>query len=164
MHRVPRITVVIGLAAVAAATASAAAPPKALFRDGYNLCRAASLKEVRAAGKQPYKRGLFVDKSCLWERADLKAGITLATHPRAAGSTLMRQLLARNGQDGFVAKRVAVPGATGAIVVTPPHSMSTGLAKDLFASYRSGVVQVNMSEPKTLPNARLIAVLEVVTS
>lgn len=162
MYRLPHITVVAGVtAAFVAASALAAGPPKALFRDGYNLCRAATLKEIRTAGAQPYKPGLFANKSCLWERADLKAGVTLSTHPRAAGLTLMRQFLSQNGKGGFVAKRIRVRGATSAIVVTLPHSLSTEVAKDLFAAYPRGVVQVNMSAP-ALSSARLLAVLDVV--
>jgi hypothetical protein len=154
---------VLRIAAIAAAAAVAGAPSPALFKDGYDLCKAAPLSAVRAAGAQPYKRGLFANKSCTWVRPDLKAGVTLSTHPPAAGAMLMEQFLQMNGKSGFVARRVHVPGASRAVLVTMPRSLSTTPAKDLFAAYPRGVVQVNMTAPGTLPARRLLAVLHAVT-
>ncbi len=153
----------IRIATLAAVAVVAANPPATLFRPGYDLCRAAPLSAIRAAGGQPYRRGLYVNRTCLWERADLKAGITLSTHPVAAGQTVMQQLLARNGEGGFTTRHIAVTGARDAIVVTLPRSLSSSVAKDLLAAYGTGVVQVNMNAPRTLPDARLVAVLKVVT-
>lgn len=151
------------IALLTAVAAVAAGPPASLFEQGYNLCHAAPLAAIRSAGGQRYRPGLFVNKTCLWERADLKAGVTLSTHPSSAGRRVMRQLLSESGKAGFTAKRIHIRGAQSAVLVTLSHTLTTASAKDLLASYPNGVVQVNMSAPRTLPDARLVAVLKAVT-
>ena len=73
---------VLGAAAVAlsalAAPATAAGPPSVLFRAGYDLCRAAPLAAVRKAGGQLYQRGILVNGACTWQRADLRAALSMA--------------------------------------------------------------------------------------
>ena len=153
----------VRIAHLVAAAALAAGPPGVLFKDGYNLCHAAKLAAIRAAGGQPYKAGLFANKSCLWERADLKAGVSLSTHPRAVGLALIHQFLTQQSTTGIKATRVQVAGATDAVIATLPHSLSTTIAKDIVVAYRKGAVQINMNAPRTLPDSRLFAVLAVIT-
>jgi hypothetical protein len=117
-----------------------------------NLCKAAPLSAIRQAAGQHYGAGISANGTCTWTRADLKAGLTLSTHPRAQGIVLMRQFLARG------ARRVAVPGATEAVVV----ELAGPTAKGLFVAYPRIVVQVNMSAPRKVPDTRLLAVAKLV--
>jgi hypothetical protein len=119
---------------------------------GQNLCKAVPLTAIRQASGQHYRAGIAANGVCTWTRADLKAGLTLSTHPRAQGLVLMRQFLARG------ARRVAVPGATEAVLV----QMAGPTAKGLFVAYPRLVVQVNMSAPRPVPDARLLAVAKLV--
>ena len=123
---------VLGAAAVAlsalAAPATAAGPPSALFRAGYDLCRAA---------------------------------LVLSTHPSSTGSILMHDFLLQNGKKGLDAKRIAVRGASKAVLVTLHVPGSTGTSKILLAGYPRGVIQINMTAP-ALPDARLLAVVHLV--
>jgi hypothetical protein len=175
MHRPPRLTfivlatVIAGSAVAVSGTAAArstshsAAPPRALFRTGYDLCRAASLAAIRRAGGQPYKAGVFDGHLCNWERHDLKAGITLSTHPASVGAALMRGFLAHNGTKGIKAKRVKVPGASKAVLVTfRTQPKLRQVARDLFAIYADGTIQVNMTAPGLLPVSRLVAVMKLI--
>lgn len=146
-------------AAVAAATGQ---PPSALFRPGYNLCHAASLVSVRKAGGQHYKRGVFLNESCTWERSNLTAGVVLSTHPTKVGLALMRMFKAQSGKQHVVAHAIKIPQAVKALLVTLPAGASTQGSKYLFAEYRRGVVQVNMTAPNSVPAKRLKAVLGVV--
>ena len=139
-------------AALFAGTAQAAGPRNVLFTKGYNLCRAAPLAAVRRAGGQPYRAGSFANGVCTWERPDLRAGLTVSTHPRAQGLVLMRQFIARR------ARPIAVPGAAQAVMVDAVGRS----AKDLFVAYGSIVVQVNMTAPRPVPDARLLAVAKLV--
>ena len=152
--------VVIG-AAVLAATAQAAGPRAVLFTKGYNLCRAASLSAVRKAGGQPYRAGLYANGVCTWTRADLQAGASLATHPPDAGASLIKSFLAQNGQSGIVARRVAVRGASAALLVTMPSQQGRG-TKYLFASYKAGTIQINVTAPGPVTKARVLALLAVI--
>jgi len=159
------LTAVLGVAAIAlsalAAPAAAAGPPSALFRAGYDLCRAAPLAAVRKAGGQPYKRGILVNEACTWQRADLRASLVLSTHPSSTGSILMHDFLVQNGKKGLDAKRIAVRGASKAVLVTLHVPGSTGTSKILLAGYPRGVIQINMTAP-ALPDARLLAVVQLV--
>ena len=146
--------------AVAAVTAGQ--PPGALFRPGYDLCHAASLAAIRRAGGQHYKPGAFVHGQCTWERSDLTAGIVLSTHPTRVGKALMRMFKAQSGKQHIVARTIEVPRATRALLVTLPAGASTQRSKYLFAAYRRGVIQVNMTAPNSLSAKRLKAVLSVV--
>jgi hypothetical protein len=144
------------------ATTALAAPPKALFEPGYNLCRAASLSAIRRVGGQRYERGIFLNRGCTWSRADLQAGITLSTHPLRVSNALMRNFLAQVGEGGLRAKIVSVPGTRKAVLVTLPASSPGHVSKSLFANYERGAIQVNMTAPGSLPDKRLIAVLRLV--
>jgi hypothetical protein len=141
----------------------AVGPPRALFRTGYDLCRAAPLAAIRAAGGQPYRAGVLANGTCTWERADLRAGISVSVHPSTAGAELIRGFLDQNGTHGVEARRVGVPGASRAVLVTVALPGSTQPAKDLLAAFRAGVVQVNMTAPRTLPDGRLLAVMHALT-
>jgi hypothetical protein len=142
---------------VAAAALGSAGPPAALFRQGYDLCRAVPLAALRAAGGQHYRAGLLAGGVCTWERADLKAGVSLSTHPPAAAADLVRSLVS---QPAFHPQRVTVPGASKAVLVTIPSGRQP--AKDLVAVFKRGVVQVNMTAPGKLPASRLLAVMKLV--
>jgi hypothetical protein len=48
------------------------------------------------------------------------------------------------------------------VLVTLRASAPDQVAKDLFAAYKRGVIQINMTAPRSLPEARLLAVLKVV--
>jgi hypothetical protein len=159
---VRRVIAVTVVAAIFTATAVAAGPPAVLFKTGYNLCRAAPLAAIRAAGGQTYKRGFFANKSCLWERPDLQAGVLLSAHPRGPGVVLMRQMLEQSGTNGLRARRIRIAGAQNGVVVVLPRSLSQTVAKDLFAAYPQGVVQLNMTAPGEVRDSRLLAVLRVV--
>lgn len=119
---------------------------------GQNLCRAAPLSAIRQAGGQRYRPGIAAKGTCTWERPDLRAGLTVSTHPQAQGIVLMRQFMARG------ARRIAVIGATQAVVV----DMAGSSAKDLFVAYPRVVVQVNMTAPRPVSDARLVAVARLV--
>jgi hypothetical protein len=136
------------------AIAAAPAPPASVFMPGRNLCRTVSLAAIRAAGGQHYRPGIFAAGTCTWERADLAAGLTLTTHPRSAGLTLMRQFLT---QPSLHAHRVRVPGAGEAVL-----ARFSSRAAYLFAAYPAGVVQVNMTAPTAPSKARLVAVMRLV--
>jgi hypothetical protein len=159
--------VTIACAAATLSTTAAAAttgqPPAALFRPGYDLCHAASLAAIRRAGDQHYKAGTFSHAACTWQRSDLRAGIVLSTHPTAVGRALMRMFKAQSGKHHMTARTIKVPLASKALLVTFPSGASGQLSKYLFAAYRKGVIQVNMTAPKSLPTKRLRAVLKVVS-
>jgi hypothetical protein len=159
--------VVLGVAltssvGVAAPTSAAGGPPNALFAKGYNLCRVAPLSAIRKAGGQAYRPGLFVNRVCNWERGDLLAGITLSTHPSQVGAALMRNFLAQNGEGGLEARTVKVPGASKAVLVTLPRTPPGQVSKNLFAAFKPGAIQINMTAPRSLPDSRLIAVMRLV--
>ena len=119
---------------------------------GQSLCKAAPLSAIRQAGGQHYRPGIAANGMCTWERADLRAGLTVSTHPRSQGLVLMRQFMARG------ARRIAVPGASQAVIM----DMAGRSAKDLFVAYTRVVVQVNMTAPRPVPDARLLAVAKLV--
>lgn len=147
-----------------AAAASSGQPPQALFRPGYDLCRAASLTAIRRAGGQHYKAGTFLNGACTWQRSDLTAGVVLSTHPMKVGSALMRMFKAQSGKQHVVARTIKIPQATKALLVTLPAGSSTQRSKYLFAAYRRGVIQVNMTARNAVSAKRIEAVLRVVVS
>lgn len=157
-QRAPQILAV----AFSALAAHAANPAHQLFEAGYNLCHATPLSAVRIAGEQPYRKGLFANGVCTWERTDLKAGLVLSTHPRRTGLALMLGLLHQNGRNGLHAAPIRVPGAQRGVLVTLPRSTANEITKDLFALYAPGVIQVDMTAPR-LPNARLLAVMKLLS-
>lgn len=143
---------------VGSTAASAAGPAPAVFRQGYDLCRVAPLRAVRAAGGERYRAGLFAAGICTWERRDLKAGITLSTHPPSVGAELMTMFLARKQPT----RKIAVPGAIRALLVTAAAGAHGATSKILFASYPDGTIQIGMTAPHGLADARLLAVLRLV--
>jgi hypothetical protein len=159
---VKRAAAAVIATAVLAGTAQAAGPRAVLFTKGYNLCRAASLSAVRKAGGQPYRAGLFANGVCTWERADLHAGAALATHPPAAGSSLIASFVRQNGKGGITARRIAVAGARTALLVTMPAQQGRG-TKYLFAAYKAGTIQINVTAPGVVGKARVLALLAAFT-
>lgn len=144
------------VAATAPGARAASTPPAALFRPGYDLCRAVPLAALRRAGGERYGRGLFASGACIWQRADLRAGVTLSAHAPAVGAEVMRMYLARTD---VRARRISVPGARRAVLVTLRRT-----TRYLFAAYRDGTVQVGMTAPGKPPAARLLAVLRLVVA
>jgi hypothetical protein len=155
------LTAIVAACAVVA-SASSAAPPKALFAPGYNLCRAASLSAIRAAGGHRYAAGIFDNRACTWQRRDLQAGITISTHPVSVSTTLMRNFLAQDGEGGLKARKILVPGTSKAVLVTVPPPSPGHVSKNLFANYAQGAIQINMTAPRSLPDRRLIAVVRLI--
>ena len=140
-----------------------AAPPPTLFEKGYDLCKAAPLAAIEKTAVQQYKPGAFFYGVCNWERSDLKAGITLSTHTATDGAALMKNFLAKNNKNGIEATRVSIPGASRAVLATIPTASNLDeVSKELFATYARGTIQVNMTAPGGLPNARLIAMMELI--
>src|SRR5262245_35510569 len=161
------IAVALTLASGAAATPASAATSvrsglRPLFARGYDLCHAASLASVRRAGGERYEAGSFAVGICTWERRDLQAGLTLSTHSPTAGAMLMRSFLLRTGGRRGAARELAVPGAVKAVIVTLPTSNPTEVSKDLFASYRGGTIQVDITAPGFLRDSRLVAVMRLI--
>ena len=73
----------------------------------------------------------------------------------------MRSFVAQNGRNGVKAKRVVVAGAARAVLVTMPGQPGTG-TRYLFAAYRPGTIQVNLTGPEPLASARLVALVRLV--
>lgn len=150
----------IKFAAVFFLVLAGAGPRSELFAKNYNLCHAASLAAVRKAGGEPIRAGTFANHVCTWTRADLQGGVVLSTHPPAAGASLMRTFLSQNGRGGIRAKRIAVRGASKAVVVTLPAQQGH-VTKYLFAAYKPGTIQVNLTAPGGVAAARLIALMRL---
>lgn len=148
----------LAAAFLSAVAASAAGPPSRVFGEGYDLCRVAPLRAVREAGGERYRAGIFAAGICTWERRDLKAGITLSTHPPRVGRELMRMFVARKAG----VRRIAVQGAARALLVSTAGGSHGEVSKTIFAAYARGTVQIGMTAPHALTDARLIAVLRLV--
>lgn len=164
-----QIALALGVAAIVAAAvvpatgaAANAQPSNALFRPGYDLCRAASLASIRKAGGEHYKPGVFLHGACTWERSDLAAGIVLSTHPTRVGRALMRMFKAQSGKQHVVARTISIPRASKALLVTLPSGTSAARSKYLFAAYPRGVIQLNMTAPGSLTAKRIEGVLSVI--
>lgn len=149
----------VALALGLTAAAASPAPPSRVFRQGYDLCRATSLRAVREAGAQRYTAGRFVSGACDWVRADLRAGLSVSAHPVRVGSTLLHDFAEQNGLGGVQVRGARIAGARRAILVRLPPSEPGQASKDLLALYPNGLLQVNMTAPGSLPAARLVAVL-----
>lgn len=155
-------TVAAGAMVPATVAAATTQPPNALFRPGYNLCRAASLTSIRKAGGEHYKAGVFLHGQCTWERSDLAAGVVLSTHPTKVGRALMRMFKAQSGKQHIVARTVKISDASKALLVTLPSGTSNARSRYLFAAYPRGVIQVNMTAPGSLTAKRIEGVLRVI--
>lgn len=100
---------------------------------------------------------------------DLHDAEQLAQRPLTAGPSDersdLRLLAADLLPDWYdeLTRRVRVRGASRAVLVTVTLPGSTQPAKDLLAAFRAGVVQVNMTAPRTLPDGRLLAVMQALT-
>lgn len=147
-------------AVVVLALVAGAGPRSALFAKDYNLCHAAKLAAVRKASGQPFRAGTFANHVCTWDRADLQGGATLSTHPPATGTSLMRSFLSQSGKRGFTAKRITVPGASKALLVTMPAQPGHS-TKYLFAAYKPGTIQVNLTVRGNVAPARLVALMRL---
>ena len=169
MNRLPHRIAVVASAAVAlalplgavAATRApshAAGPPAKMFKSGYNLCKRASAAEIGQAGGQEFSPGTFDGSVCTWSSSDGDYVVMLSTHPPAYAATL--SLLGRHGDK---VSSVRVPGASKAVLDVFPFAKTHRYAKDLFAVYRHGVVQVSMNYKTHLATSRLIAVMKLVT-
>ena len=148
----------VGAVAAPRATSRAVAPPSTLFRSGYNLCKAASVAAIGKAGGRSFSAGTFDGSACTWASTDGNYVVMLSTHP--AAYTAVLGLLGRHGDK---ASPVKVPGASKAVLDVHPFAKTRRYAKDLFAVYPQGVVQVSMDYTTRLPASRLIAVMRLVT-
>jgi hypothetical protein len=150
--------VALALPLSAAAVARAPSPPAAMFKSGYNLCKRASATAIGIAGGQEFQPGTFDGKVCTWSSSDGNYVVMLSTHPAAYAVTL--SLL---GKHGDKVSSVKVPGASKAVLDVFPFAKTHRYAKDLFAVYRRGVVQVSMNYKTPLATSKVIAVMRLVT-
>lgn len=152
----------VGAAAAARSDSVASGPPASMFKTGYNKCKLASLTAMSKAAGRIYAKTTFDGKTCTWSSADGNYVILLDTHP-AAYVAVLRLVLSDSGKRGDKASSVSVPGASKAVLDVFPYAKTRRYAKDLFAVYPQGVVQVSMNSLTSLPTARLIAVMRLVT-
>lgn len=155
------VALTVTLTAIAVPTALSARPA-ALFKPGFDLCKAAPLSAVKKAGGQPYRAGRFDGHVCNWERADLKAGITLSVVTGAEAAAMKPRIAAvhgtATGPGGVKMHRVAVAGASAAVIETLPSAVKGELSKALLAVFPQGIAHVNMTAPGSLPDSRVLAV------
>ena len=164
--RVPSYVILTFLAAAlvllpAAASTAAAAPPAALFKSGYNKCKVASLAAVNKTTGKKFAKAKFDGKTCTWSSSDGNYVILVDTHPAAGYLEAFVPPVGKSAND--VVKRVAVPGASKALLDTHSFKNTRRYQKDLFAVYPQGIVQVSMDYSTALPDSRLIAVMRLVT-
>lgn len=129
-----------------------------MFKSGYDLCKRASTADLSKAGGEPFSPGSFDGSTCTWSTSDGDYVVMLSTHPAAYAATF--SLLGRHGDK---VSSVKVPGASKAVLDTFPFAKTHRYAKDLFAVYRRGVVQVSMNYKTPLATSKLIAVMKLVT-
>lgn len=159
-HRIPILVaaaLVLG-ALVAPPALSRHGGPSPLFRHGYNLCKAASLAAINKAAGRSFSPGSFDGSACTWASSDGNYVIMLSTHPAAYAVTL--RLL---GKRGDKVSSVKVPGASRAVLDALPFAKTGRYAKDLFAVYPQGVVQVSMNYKTRLADSKVIAIMRLVT-
>jgi hypothetical protein len=160
MHRILCLTSSLVIACAVAA-AAAAAPPPTLFTRGYDKCKATTLTALSKTTGVKYTRAKFSGKQCIWANADGSDTIVFDTHP--AG--YLEYMVPKPGKEpnGDVTRRAAVAGASKALLTTHSFAATNRHNKDLFAEYASGVVQVSMSYADPLPDARVLAVMRLLT-
>ena len=165
---------VITLIAIAAVTAFAAstvgaalnaplasAPPSAMFKSGYNKCKLATLAALNKTAGKTLAKAKFDGKTCTWSSSDGSYVILIDTHPAGylefLGPTLGKS------PNGDVAARIAVPGASKAVLQTHAYANTHRYQKDLLAVYPQGVVQVSMDYATALPTRTIVAVEKLLT-
>lgn len=153
------------VAAIGVPVALSAAPSR-LFEGGFDLCKAASLGAVRSAGGQQYLPGRFDSRVCNWERADLKAGITLALVKGSQATAFKPELMSVHGTaagpGGTRMHSVKLAGAQAAVIETLPH-LNGELSKAIMIVFPQGIVHISMTAPGALADGRLLAIAGVLT-
>ena len=152
---------VLALALALTASVSAAAPPSKLFVHGYNLCRTTSLETMTTVAKRHFVTARFDGATCTWSTGDGNATILIDVHP----SSYLDYLAPPVGRhaNGDVVRRIKVPGATKGLLETFSHANTARYAKDLFAAYPGGVVQVSVNYATPVSDALVVAVMRLVT-
>lgn len=160
MHRLLCLTSVLA-AALVVAVAAVAAPPPALFKSGVNKCKATTLTALSKTTGVTFTKAKFDGKTCTWSNADGSDTILFDTHP--AG--YLEYMVPKVGKkaNGDVTRRAAVPRAAKALLTTHSFAATKRYNKDLFAEYTPGVVQVSMSYADALADARVVAVMRLLT-
>jgi hypothetical protein len=160
MHRgLAALAVVAAFAVVPAAAVSA--PPANLFKHGYDKCKAASVGSVAKAVGAKIAKARFSGKDCTWSTFDGSVTILFDTHPTG----YMEYLVPKPGRaaNGDVTRKIAVLGASKALLETHSFAAIHRHAKDLFAQYAAGVVQVSINSAPPLSDGRCVALMRLLT-
>jgi hypothetical protein len=145
----------------AEAARTAALPPDAAFKAGYNKCKLATPAALsQTAGKQ-FATARFDGKTCTWSSSDGNYVVLVDTHP-AGYIELLGPSLGKH-PNGDTARLVSLPGATKAVLETFSHKNTGRYAKDLLAAYPQGVVQVSLNFSTALSDKTTIAVARLLT-
>jgi hypothetical protein len=150
--------------AAGARLANAAAPPAALFKPGYNLCKLATLPALEKAAGATLAAGSFDGKFCNWSSNDGKYTVMVTTHPGAWVAEL--DVLVQTGGSGQKGEKVSnlkVPGASRGALDAFPYVQTHRYASDLYAVYPQGIVQVSFNYATNFPLARMINVMRLLT-
>jgi len=160
----------IGAALVAALAVTPGALPassKVLFKPGFNLCKAAPLTAVRKTGGQPYRPGAFDGRVCNWERADFKAGITLAVLTGATATAMKPRITGvhgtTTGPGGMKMRRVKPSGGSAAVIETLPVAVKGEFSKELLIAFPQGIAHISVTAPGSLPDSRVLAIGALLT-
>lgn len=167
MRVIPRTRLVLVASAVflsvpigaPGSAAAAKAPPNAMFKKGYNKCKLASLAAINRTTGKKFAKAKFDGKTCTWSSSDGNFVILLDTHP--VGYLLVVPAVGTYPSE--VVKAVTIRGASKALLDTHSYANTRRYQKDLFAEFPQGVVQVSMDYSTALPDAKLVAVLKLVT-
>jgi hypothetical protein len=160
-HAAIVVAIAIGFIVTVTAAAAAAGPPDAMFVHGYNLCKVTSLAALNKATGKNFTKATNHKSFCIWSSGRGKYSIQVDTHP-AGYIEFLGPTLGRHA-NGDVARAIAVPGASKAVLETFSHANTGRYAKDLFAAYPQGVVQVGLNYSTTLSDKVAVAVLRLVT-
>jgi hypothetical protein len=145
----------------AGATRSVAAPPSAMFKSGYNKCKLATPAALSKTTAKKFVKAKFDGKTCTWSSSDGNYVVLVDTHP--AGYLEFLGPTIGKSANGDVTKLIRVPGASKAVLETFSHANTHRYAKDLFAVYPQGVVQVSINYSTALPDKTVVAVTRLVT-
>ena len=151
----------VGTAAAARSTSAASAPPSSMFKTGYNKCKLASLAAIDKEAGKTFSKGKFDGKTCTWSSSDGNYVILVDTHPSGYLEFMVPSIGVHAG--GETVKAVNVHGASKAVLDTHAFANTHRYQKDLFAVYAPGVVQVSMDYSTSLPDAKLVTVMRLVT-
>jgi hypothetical protein len=132
-----------------------------MFKPGYDKCKLASTAAISRSAGRTFTDARFDGKTCTWSSSDGSSVLLVDTHP--SGYLDLMVPAPGHHPDGEIVKRVSVPHAQKAVLVTHPHASTNRYAKDLFAAYAAGVVQVSMDDATPLPDSALVAVMRLVT-